>query len=202
MCTTVTKPMTTVHASLNEEMRRRETEEWICFMFKKTSRKELSASPRFWAWASWMKTRLRCPSHGINTRRCPPHPASPTQLKQHTEPGEMRPRKDWTWAHAGKASLSGPAGDRTRKPRSGSSLQHGHKQSGASPLLRKQAGRISQALTSVTGEETSDRDDNWQMTTETKQEPASTWCEWRTEGRRVDRRGGNTSPTGPRLPLL
>lgn len=62
---------------------------------------------------------------------------------------------------------------RTRQPRSGSSLQLSLKQTGVSPLLRKQAGHISQALTSVTQEETSDPRGNLQMATETKHKPES-----------------------------
>lgn len=65
----------------------------MCFKFKKTSRKELGASPGSWAGASWMRTSLRRPSHGVNTRRGPPRPASPTQLERHAEPGENAPRE-------------------------------------------------------------------------------------------------------------
>lgn len=196
MCTAVTNPTTTVHAFLNEKKWQRKTEEWMYFKFWKTSRKELSASPRFWAWASWTEARRRCPNQGINTRHCAPASCvSHTVEAAHRARGKIHPRKDWTWDHAGKASLTGPAGDRrTRKPRSGSSLQHSHKQTGVSPLLRKWARHISQALTSVTGEETSDRDSDLQMTTETKHKPASTWCEHRTQRRRVNCHSGNTSP--------
>lgn len=194
MCTAVTNP-TTVHASfLNEKKWQRLKNECV-LSFEKPQGKSSVPHP-----GSGPGPAGRKPDAGVQTGELTlvtvprilrlPHSWSSTQSK-----GKIHPRKDWTWDHAGKASLTGPAGDRrTRKPRSGSSLQHSHKQTGVSPLLRKWARHISQALTSVTGEETSDRDSDLQMTTETKHKPASTWCEYRTQRRWVNCHCGNTSP--------
>lgn len=145
-----------------------------CVLSLKNLKERAQRLPRVLGLGQLGEHQTQCPSRGINTRHRPQHPASPAVKAAHGARNNS-PGKDWTWGHAGKASLTGPAGDRrTRQPRSGSSLQHSRKQTGVSPLLRKRAGRISQALTSVTGEETSDRDGNLQMTTETKHKLAST----------------------------
>lgn len=132
--------------------------EWkrMCVKFKKkTTRKEFSASPRFWAWASWMKIRRQRQNQANHHPCCPTASYVSKWLKQPTEQWENSPQKrpnldpvgqgiaNWVSPH------NGPAG----KPCSGSSFQHSQKQTGVSPLLRKQAH--------VSGTDISDRGGNF-----------------------------------------
>lgn len=106
-------------------------------------------------------------------------------LCHHTVKAAHRAMRKFTqkrpnWGHVGQVSLTGlvhTMGQRGTGEQGGHALAHpssSQTQTGVSPLPRKQARHISQALTSVTREETSYPDSNLQMTTETKHEPEST----------------------------
>lgn len=115
---------------------------------------------------NWANHHLCCPTASYVSK----------WLKQPTEQWENSPRKRPNLDPVGQGSLTGLV--HTMGQRGSHALAH------PSSTARNRQGsahscgnrHISQALTSVTREETSSPDGNLQMTTETKHEPESTWC--------------------------
>lgn len=136
----------------------------MCFKFlKKTSRKEFSVSPRLWACASWMKIRYHVRAR-VRTVSAP-------NSQRENAPRQALP------GTVVKASLTGlphrgASGFRRTRSHTGSSLQLSQTRTGQ-PTPAETGWHTSQALTSVTQEETSHPGGHLQMATETKHKPDS-----------------------------